>query len=198
MIAFAFLLRGITPVVRCSQNRILGRDAVAAPMVTAMAKEVDNLFEPSGLAVSWRSIAEDRKGEALNRRAAVRFKGRCSLDRQTLEAADGFNAGEMHSLGSTQVSGGRVLPYTEVRCDEVRKALAYLPGAGYAERQRALDGALGRMLAHQLYHILANEKSHAAQGLARAVEPHEDLVSSQGAVFRDEDWKAVAQNLSAH
>jgi hypothetical protein len=97
------------------------------------------------------------------------------------------------------VAEGRILPYTELRCDEIGKALAFLrPGSGIKDRQLALGRALGRVLAHELYHILANAKTHGANGLARAVEPLPDLISPKSAGFIDLDWKAVTDNLKAH
>jgi hypothetical protein len=169
-----------------------------ASIVTAMESEVDRLFEPSGLALTWHLTGEERSNEGFSRLAVVRFKGRCNAEIAALNRSSVFNGGGIDTLGSTQVSEGRVLPYTEVRCDEVRKALAFLePGAGEAERQLALGRALGRVLAHELYHILANAKTHASHGLARAVEPLEDLVSPKGAGFLDSDWKAISENLAS-
>jgi hypothetical protein len=61
----------------------------------------------------------------------------------------------------------------------VRKALAYVaPGAGLIARQQALGLALGRVVAHELYHILGNTAAHAGEGLAKASEILRDLVSS--------------------
>jgi hypothetical protein len=171
----------------------------AASIVTAMESEVDRLFEPSGLALTWHLTGDQRTSEGYSRLAVVRFKGRCSAELAALNQSGVFSGGGIHTLGSTQVSDGRVLPYTEVRCDEVRKALAFLgPGAGIAERQLALGRALGRVLAHELYHILANAKTHASHGLAHAVEPLDDLVSPKSEGFLDTDWKAISQNLAAH
>lgn len=169
--------------------------APGAASVAAMEKEVAQLFQPSGLALSWRLTGDARNGEAFYRLAVVRFKGRCSAE--ISPSASQALPGEVRPLGATRVAEGHVLPYTEVRCDEVRKALAYLrPGANAVERQMALGRALGRVLAHELYHILANAKSHPSKGLARAVEPLPELIAPKTEGFQDTDWKAVAANLS--
>jgi hypothetical protein len=74
-----------------------------------------------------------------------------------------------------------------VRCDAVRDALAYLrPEAGAFEKQKALGQAMGRVVAHELYHVLANATAHAARGLAQAAESLEDLVSARRASFSAE------------
>lgn len=171
----------------------------AASVVNAMESEVAHLFKPAGLAFTWRFTNDKRAGDSFNHLAVVRFKGRCTADEFGLDASSEFNGGELHTLGETKVANGRILPYTEVRCDEVRKALAFLgPGAGITERQLALGRALGRVLAHELYHIFANAKTHASKGLAHAIEPLDDLVSPKSAGFQDADWKAFAQNFGEH
>lgn len=171
--------------------------APGALQVDAMETEVDKLFQPSGLALIWRLASENRGGEVFSGLAMVRFKGTCSAEHWQNPAGRSL-PGEIRPLGSTQVADGRVLPFSEVQCDEVRKALAFLrPGAGLMERQQALGRALGRVLAHELYHILANAKNHATRGLAKAVEPLPALISPKSVGFLDADWKAVAEGLKA-
>jgi hypothetical protein len=70
------------------------------------------------------------------------------------------------------------LPFGEVKCDELRKALSYLPRTtGSKQQQRALGLAMARVVAHEIYHILARTTSHAASGLAKASHNLKDLVS---------------------
>ena len=87
---------------------------------------------------------------------------------------------------------GRVLPFSEVRCDAVKQALSYLrPEADSVERQKALGLAMGRVVAHELYHVLANATAHAAIGMAKAVESLDDLVSTRPIFFSAETVEAI-------
>jgi hypothetical protein len=171
--------------------------APGALQVDAMETEVGKLFQPSGLALMWRLASENRGGEVFSGLAMVRFKGTWSAEHWQNPAGRSL-PDEIRSLGSTEVADGRVLPFSEVHCDEVRKALAFLrPGTGLKEKQQALGRALGRVLARELYHILANAEDHTTQGLARAVEPLPALISPKSVGFLDADWKAVDEGLTA-
>ena len=54
------------------------------------------------------------------------------------------------------------------------------------DRQKAFGLALGRVVAHELYHFLADKTRHAAAGLAGASHDWLDLVSGT-ATFREKD-----------
>ncbi len=113
-------------------------------------------------------------------------------------AGDFGSLGESHALGFTKVVHGRVLPYTEVECDRVREALSYLvPGADRRACQKAMGVALGRVVAHALYHVLARTTAHAADGLAKASHSLEELVSPKELDFRTEDSRAIGQGVAA-
>jgi len=160
--------------------------------VRAMEQEVDQLLKPSGISLDWRLIRENKGNQPFGSLVVLRFKGSCKADRMPIVASDLGLPGEDHALASTLVSEGRVLPFSEVECDQVRNALRYLhPGAGSRERQLALGRALGRVVAHELYHIFARTTTHAAHGLAQPSQSLEDLVSVKGPTFREEDWRAM-------
>lgn len=146
--------------------------------VEVMKRAVEGLLKPAGIRLAWRSVSDNLGKEAFPQLAVLKFKGRCEGIAPG-PGSDFGTLGEVDSLASTAVSGGHVLPYTQVECDQVRKALAYMPpGTGALERQTALGMALGRVVAHELYHILANTASHAGNGLAKASELLQDLVST--------------------
>jgi hypothetical protein len=53
-----------------------------------------------------------------------------------------------------------------VECDRVRGTLGEAHIAGTAEERDVLYGrALGRVLAHELFHILSGSKAHSKQGV---------------------------------
>jgi hypothetical protein len=165
--------------------------------VEAMKKEVDKILKPSGVALDWRLAADNHGTEAFNGLVVLKFKGKCKIEGWSQPNPDAA-AGEEHTLGATKVVNGNVLPFTEVQCDEVKRALAYLrPEANARERQRAFGIALGRVVAHELYHVLARSTAHAAHGLAKASESLQDLVTAGNMGFRQEDANAIRRGVTS-
>ena len=165
--------------------------------VDLMKSEVDQLLQPAGLALDWRLASENHGNQPFDGLVVIQFKGSCKAESGPLAANDFGTAGESHILGSTTVTNGRVMPYGEVQCDQIRKALAYLPpGADQKARQKALGVALGRVVAHELYHMLAKTTTHAGHGLAKASQSFEDLVSEREILFAEDDARAIHQALA--
>jgi len=83
---------------------------------------------------------------------------------------------EKFTLASTIVSGGRVLPVSRIGCEQVKKSMASI-GRGHSDKM--LGRALGRVVSHELYHILARTTAHSAKGLAKAIHSPFELISAQ-------------------
>src|SRR5215471_14061421 len=165
----------------------------AGPSVDAMEREVDDLLRPSGIVVNWR-LTNQAAGETYDGLVVLEFTGVCRADPSTAAASEG----ESLALGSTRIRQGRVLPFSEIRCDEVRKALAFLPRRASGEqRQAALGRAMARVVAHELYHVLARTATHAGHGLAKARHPMEDLVSNRAIEFQALDAEAMRKGLAS-
>ena len=161
-----------------------------------MKTEVADLLKASGITFNWRMAKENHGSESFAGLVMLKFRGTCRADWWLDPHNDFGSAGETHALGITKVSHGHVLPYSEVECDEIRQALQYLgPGAGLRERQKALGLALGRVVAHELYHILAKTTGHAARGLAKASHSLEELVSPPSPELLEADSAAMSRAL---
>jgi hypothetical protein len=156
-----------------------------------MRAEVERLIKPAGLEVNWRKLADNRGLEAFGRVVVLRFKGSCGAPEPPEQPAGGSSV-----LALSKVLKGKVLPFGEIECDQVRSALAYLdPGAGVVERQMALGLALGRVVAHELYHMLADTTAHAKTGLAKASHSLPDLISQRRLIFSRSDSNAIARGV---
>jgi hypothetical protein len=73
------------------------------------------------------------------------------------------------SLASTAVDGDQILPFSWINCDTLTQMLA--PALANVEpgRKDFLYGrAMGRLLAHELYHMLVNKRGHGASGVGKA------------------------------
>jgi hypothetical protein len=104
--------------------------------------------------VEWRQLDASIAGEAFSKIVVTHFRGTC-------RAVPATPAPKTRVLGRTHVSCGQIQPFTEVDCDLVRAYLGPVP-------EGKLGRALGRLVAHELYHVLAGTVKHARAGISRA------------------------------
>jgi len=185
MLWLMMLAASIAGQVPAPQNPAIGVfidfDAVpSARSVEVMKSEAAKIMNSAGYKLNWRALKENEGHEAFSHVVVVKFHGKCRLEYPALSDAE---TNEPVTLASTLVRDGQVLPFSDVQCDQVRKILAY---SAPPDRQRALGLALGRVVAHELYHLLAGTTKHAGAGLARATHDWLDLLSG-AASFRESD-----------
>ena len=149
------------------------QQAIPQPVVEALRGEVDALMSPMGLRFDWRPLADFRPGAVSAAVAVAHFEGRCEVSGLAMRG------NQPGSLGWTEISDGTILPFTHVDCERVRtflqtKLLGYRP----EDRERAFGRALGRVLAHELYHALGDTPKHGAGGVAKENYTVADLLGA--------------------
>jgi hypothetical protein len=132
---------------------------------------VDSIILSLGLGLEWRSL--DRHGDRVSGELAViSFKGTCD-NRGFPPQAD-----DSRGLGWTHITDGQILPFTDVDCDQIRAFVrAQMKATNPADRDRLLGRAVGRVVAHELYHILARRAHHGSGSVDRPEYTARDLVS---------------------
>lgn len=176
-------------------------DFETAPSVQSVSKmktEVADIMRPSGLSFDWHSLADRQDQETFPELVVVRFQGSCEVRNPALdsELGPGFSGG---ALATTAISDGHILPFSSVRCDEIKRYLATeLATANPSKRESLYGKALGRIVAHELYHILAATGQHGKEGVARAAHSRAELTESkfrfsaeETALLRDRKLKAL-------
>ena len=144
-----------------------------AGVVEALQQEVDVIMAPMGTEFEWRSLKAVNGREVSAQLAVVKFLGRC--DSVGPASPRPLKAG---ALGWTHVSDGSILPFSDVDCDGIRQFLrAGLLGVDARQRVEAYGRAVGRVLAHELYHIFANTARHGSTGVGKAMYSVQDLLS---------------------
>ena len=141
-------------------------------VLQALHDEVASIMAPTGLFFEWRNQQTGGHGVSAEL-AVVTFTGRCDTASLMTHAQAGG------ALGWTHVSDGQILPFTEVSCDRVREFLG--PGLlqfAAEDREEKYGRALGRVLAHELYHIFANTMWHGSNGVAKASYGVQDLLGN--------------------
>ena len=138
----------------------------------ALQAEVNSVMASTDLRFTWRALSAARGNEVSVMLAVITFKGRCDVV--------GLTPYNSHpgALGWTHISDGVILPFAEIDCQGIRefiqKQLLVLPAE---ERDEAYGRALGRVLAHELYHIFANTTKHGSRGLGKAAYSVQELLS---------------------
>lgn len=144
----------------------------SAQSIETLKSELTAIMGPIGLQFEWRDLKSARGNEVSVELVVISFKGTCNMD----EAMPAHVTGG--ALGWTHMSDGDVLPFSDVDCDRVRRLIAPSTlGTSQSERERLFGRALGRVLAHELYHIFGNTTKHASLGVAKAFYTAGELVS---------------------
>jgi len=139
----------------------------------AMQDEVRSIMAPMGLRFRWMDLAESNGKQISVELAVIEFNGRCDVGGLT---ARDENPG---ALGWTHISDGVILPFVNVDCAAVRSFIQKeLLDMRLQTRAERFGRALGRVLAHELYHIFANTKRHGSEGVGREFYSARDLLAA--------------------
>jgi hypothetical protein len=163
--------------------------------VAQMKQEVEAIMRPAGLQFEWRQLNDPRGQESFADLVVMRFKGACQMEGTPMYSELGPESGA-GELANTKVSGGRVLPFSEIECDRIRRYIA--PEARDQAGDLALGRAMGRVVAHELYHMFTGSKKHASDGVARSFQTRKELVGNEfaldpkaAAAVREWKWRAL-------
>jgi hypothetical protein len=144
----------------------------SAVSLTAMEAEAQRIFDTAGLKFDWR-LKSDLPAHAQFANVVIfTLSGSCRMD-MTPMLID-----ERGPLAFTYTSDGEVLPFGEVRCDRVKASLQRSPQSIRAHDWNTTFGmALGRVMAHELYHMLSEQGGHTSEGVTKKSLSAQQLVS---------------------
>ena len=144
--------------------------------VTALRQELRDLLEPAGISVDVMLKSEMPPSPQFSELVVFEMKGSCSMDAapRTLPLASQEDRGP---LGLAFSSNGEILHFGEIECDRVRRCLQRVTGGDRHEKHQAEYGtALGIVVAHEIYHMIAGAKEHTKTGLTKeSLSAHELL-----------------------
>ena len=148
------------------------QNETSAPVRSAIQDELAAILIPIGPTPDWRPLDGNRGNERWTSLAVVHFKGHCDLsDLSTYPPYPWI-------MGRTHVSDGEVIPFSEIYCNAIRAFLApTLVSTEPNHRSFVFGRAIGRVLAHELYHILAKTKHHGSGGLGEAFYSSQELAA---------------------
>jgi len=139
--------------------------------VAEMKREFEGIVKPTTLTVGWRT-REEAQHEALSNLVVVRFKGKCVLDPVP------YLYDERGPMAFTYSTGGVLQPFSEVACEKVATAVrSAMFGGDYAKADQLFGRALGRVLAHEVVHMLTGNSGHAHEGVTRRALSGNQLIA---------------------
>lgn len=152
----------------------------------AMQAEAETILRDSGLQLSWTLARDLSQRSDLGDLIVFKLKGRCEMDAFPV-IPDELGV----SLAMTHASDGEILSFGEVDCDRVQRLIKRtMPASGYAKGDLLLGRALGRVVAHEMYHILSRSRTHAGAGVTRECLSARDLTGERLS-FSDESLQAI-------
>ena len=151
------------------------RDAAFLPY---MRQELESLMRSAGYSVAWRDRRAPRTGESAPDLAFIDLEGPCVVPVRPMNGPAPDD--NQPKLASTDVEDGAVLPFTKVDCAAMNRVIGQLVFQEAPSRRPLLYGrALGRVMAHELYHVLAQTRDHAGQGVGKPCFTAADLLSER-------------------
>jgi hypothetical protein len=131
----------------------------------AMQNELQLILSGVGVDLDLRIKDELPSDPQFGDLLIFKMTGHCSTEQLPLGAV----LDERGPLAWTYESDGEMLSFGEVQCDRVRLSLRKLFGPETAEMHSGLYGkALARVVAHEMYHMLANSSSHTKEGVTKS------------------------------
>jgi hypothetical protein len=166
-----------TPDSRLVVYLAAAADQPPAP-IAQMKRELGSILRDAGYRVEWLTRGSDNtQTPDAPFLVVLQLKGVCALDADH-DAAE--SVPQAVSLATTAVSDGRVLPFSAVNCAALRRTIApsvaKQPGA---VRDFLFSRAMARVIAHELYHVLAGTTEHAHAGIARSCYSTADLLGER-------------------
>jgi hypothetical protein len=145
----------------------------SAVSLESMEHELDEIMDSSQVKLAFRILGPATGQEAFPSLVVARFRGNC-------RSGEDIRLEPTHTLGLTHVSDGQILPFSEVDCNKIRSIIGpELERHNHLHTDQLLGRALGRVLAHELYHILAKTTEHAEKGVAKPTLTVGELLSGR-------------------
>jgi len=134
-----------------------------------MGREANHILKRSGVSLRWHIGVPERAVNGLL--VVVKLVGRCDMDGSPAFLVPG-------PLGWAAEEDGTILPFSDLACDNLRGAVESAIVGGNPLRSNLLLGrAMGRVLAHELFHIVTDTPGHGRGDVTQASLTPRELTS---------------------
>ncbi len=138
-----------------------------------MQRESGHILISSGVRLDWRMLGEEPSASYRDL-VVMTFKGACEYE----PAAPSYD--ELGPLAMTRTTNGEVQPFGEVDCDRVKvsSARTAMSGLDYSRADLLIGRAMGRVVAHELVHMLTKSAEHGTEGVAKPSLSGKQLIAA--------------------
>jgi hypothetical protein len=145
--------------------------------VQEMQREVKTLMGTAGYRVEWRDSAASKGDVADASVVVLQLRGSCQAPENPANVEP---LGKSVSLASSAVVDGEVLPFSWLQCETLTRllapSLAKEPGG---KRDYLYGRAMGRLVAHELLHVLTNHRGHDEAGVGKPSFSAKDVLAER-------------------
>jgi hypothetical protein len=136
-----------------------------------MKRESGIILSSSGVLLDWRILGKD-SSESSNDLVVMTFKGACDYASAPQTTEDGPGP-----LAMTRTVNGEVQPFGEVDCDRlVNSARNAMSGSDQFRADQLIGRAMGRVVAHELVHMLTKSGQHGVEGVEKPALSGKQLI----------------------
>jgi hypothetical protein len=147
----------------------------SASSIREMQHEAQGIIKDSGVHLDWRTVEEAVQHSYVDL-VVVHFRGTCIVERDPNIYYD--ELGPSGPLAFTYVTDGEIQPFSEVSCDKVAASVrSAMLGDDFSKADVLMGRALGRVLAHELVHMLTKSEEHGREGVQKAALSGKQLIS---------------------
>jgi hypothetical protein len=140
-----------------------------------MERESGLVLQSSGVQLDWRMLGEDPYASYPDL-VVMTFRGACKYE----PAAPIDIDDELGPLAMTHSVDGEIQPFGEVNCDRVvNSARNAMLGADYARADLLIGRALGRVVTHELVHMITRTAEHGTEGVAKSSLSGRQLIAGE-------------------
>ena len=157
--------------------------------IQEMNREIEHLLRRTGVRLSIREKSAIKPYENFEDLVMVKLQGSCKID------GPSSSSGNRNTLGWSHVMSGEILPFGDVSCDNVRGAIqGVLGGSEQKYKERMFGRALGRVVAHELYHIIGGVHTHGRKGIAQASLSGHELITEEMELAAEDMERMVSRS----
>jgi len=151
-------------------------DSLSTAAISETKAELAILLRAIGTRVIWWDAEKSPSGTD-HVLIVADFTGTCSLTESVYPPPD---ISSLPPLAHAPVANGQVLPFAYVDCTTLNQLLGPVLARQSTEPREYMYGrAIGRLLAHEIHHILAQTRDHAAAGIAKPHFSSKDLLTAR-------------------
>ena len=141
--------------------------------IDEMKREFAGIMKDSAVHFDFRSRAQV-SGDTPEDLVIVKFTGKCVLE------PAGYLYDERGPMAFTYSTDGVVQPFSAVACDKVTSAIRpAMAGGDFSKADILLGRALGRVLAHEMVHMMSKSGAHARAGVSKTALSGAQLIAPE-------------------